>query len=306
MHQFDASHTPYLIYFLIGIIFFLFIYKKKIYYHPTLYSLLFLFFLLPVLDPEIVPSYPKIVIRFAYIPAVITGIFFLDTLYFIESKRLKKIFITFITLIAFTWTFQSITFQRYFKDQSSHYNGLITFDPDDASLLLPLSLLKAQQGDYDKALSLVNHALDVNLNDPWLDVSEMGGLLKANLLILSNQKEPGKSLAEKILANTKNNDMKYFAHLVIAKYHEKSNNLPQAMAELNTAASLGQTPDLFYRQAVIAGKMQQFTIALDFLEKAYDLNPELPRYHEFKQFLEHQIKTHQSPSPLPDPQPLTQ
>lgn len=289
MHHFDRNHLEFLLFFAaaVGILVFMLVNREK--YKYSLYSLLFFIFLLPVLDPEIVPSYPKIVIRFAYIPALFAGIFFLDTIKFFKDKRLKSLYIGCLVLIAVTWAYESVKFQVFFKDQHHHYNdydGLTRYYPEDCSLLLPLALVTAQDGDYNKALQVVNHALEVNHKDRWLDISQMGGLLKANLLVISGELEKGRTLAEKILAETRKDEMKYFGHLVLSKYYEKRGDLPTALAMLKKAEHIGETADLFFRTALVYGKMGKYPRALDYVEKAITLNPTMKKYVEFKHFIQ--------------------
>ena len=302
MHHFDQNHLEFLVYFAVALLIVVFVvksfcgafYKKRLPEGPpearnkgghSLYTLLFFIFLLPVLDPELVPSYPKIVIRFAYIPAVFAGVFFTDIFHFFKTKRLKIVYGVLLAFVAVIWIFESYSFQVYFKDQHSHYEGLIRHYPDDGSLLLPLALIKAQQGDYNKSLTLVNHALEVNPKDRWLDVSEMGGLLKANLLVIAGEGGKGKALAEKIIGETRKDGMKYFGLLVLAKFHEKKGEFPTALRMLKEAETFGETSDLFFRMAVVYGKMQNYPPALRCLEKAKNLNPELKKYRPFKDFL---------------------
>jgi tetratricopeptide (TPR) repeat protein len=285
MHHFDGNHPEYLVYFVaaVGILVFMWLNREK--YKYSLYSLLFFIFLLPVLDPEIVPSYPKIVIRFAYIPALFAGIFFLDTIRFFRNKRLKGIFTGLLVFVGVVWAVEAFTFQDYYKDQHHHYNGLTQYYPEDCSLLLPRALITAQDGDFQKALELVNHALEVNDKDRWLDISEMGGLLKANLLVITGDYEKGKSLAEKILGDTSKDEMKYFGYIVLSRYHDKTANLPAALDMLKKAGNIGETADLFFRTALVYAKMNHFSRALHYVDKAIDLNPAIKKYWEFKDFL---------------------
>lgn len=286
MHYFDIQHVQFIAYFAVAIGILWFMISRREHYKYSLFSLLFFIFLLPVLDPEIVPSYPKIVIRFAYIPALFAGIFFLETLKLLKLKRSRLFFAGLLIFIAGLWMFESFTFQVYYKDSDHHYEGLVRHYPDDGSLLLPLALIKAGKGEYNDALTLVSHALAVNHIDPWLDISDMGGLFKANLLVITGSAEEGKQLAQSIMATTHKNEMKYFGFLILAKYYEKRNQFNEALYHLQNARKLGETSDLFYRMALVYGKLGQFENALQYLESAKTINPELPKYSQFKQFLQ--------------------
>ena len=293
MQVFDLRNLEFYAFFLLALAILVLIVLKRKEYQYSLYSLLFFIFLLPVLDPNIVPSYPKIVIRFAYIPALFAGIFFLDTLQFLKNRRLRTSYIVFLVIIAGIWTVESYRFQVFFKDGNQHYQRLVKDFPDDSSLLLPLALQKAGTGDYQQALELVNHALDVNDRDRWLDVSELGGLLKANLLVITGEAAQGKTIAEKILGETKKNEMKYFGFLVLAKFHEKKHEYSTSLELLEKAESIGETSDLFFRMTIIYAKMKNYKIALLYLEKAEEMNPELPGYPELKQFILNQQSARQ-------------
>lgn len=285
MQHFDRSPIEYLLFFTAALAILAWIIIKRDHYKGSLYSLLFFIFLLPVLDPEIVPSYPKIVIRFAYIPVVFAGVFFIETIGFLKQKRLKNIVIGSVAIIALSWVTLSVAYQDYFSHQANHYKRLAVHHPEDCSLLLPLALITAQEGRLDEALSQVDRALDVNHKDRWLDVTEMGGLLKANLLVITGKLTEGKSLAEKILARTGKDEMKYFGFLVLSKYHEKHGDLPAALAMLKKAGDAGKTADLHFRTAVIHAKMGKYLPALESVDKARRLNPAAKQYAELEQFL---------------------
>jgi tetratricopeptide (TPR) repeat protein len=288
MHQFDGGHLEYLVYFGLALVVPVLLVVKRDKYKYSLYSLLVFIFLLPVLDPEIVPSYPKIVIRFAYIPAVWAGVFFIETLKFFKSKKLRTFYIGLLVLIAVIWTFELFKFKTYFKDQYSHYNdvsGLTRYYGEDCSLLLPWALITAQEGDYTRALAVVDRALAVNHKDRWLDISEMGGLLKANLLVITGEGEKGKVLAESIMEKTRKDEMRYFGYLILSKYQEKKGELTVALRMLERAKEIGETADLYFRTALIYGKMGDYKRALQVLRKAGALNPGAQNYWELEQRL---------------------
>jgi tetratricopeptide (TPR) repeat protein len=297
MNQFDASTLEYLLYFGVGLAALSLIIVKRKHYRYSLFSLMFFIFLLPVLDPELVPSYPRIVIRFAFIPAAIAGVFYLETFYLFRILSFKpvirKTFAGFLVLLALVWSFQSYMFQEYFRDQYSHYNGedgLSHHFPNDCSLLLPLALQKAKRGEFYSALVTVEHALEVNWKDPWVDISVMGGLLKANLLVITGKGEEGKTLAMSIMEETDRNEMKYFGYLILSKYHDKRGEFPEALSMLNNALKLGETADLLFRMALIYGKMEQFESSLKKIRKAIRLNPIAVKYRKFERFLLEHLK----------------
>lgn len=289
MSYFDHHTMEYTAFFIVALLLLAWLFKKRTYYRYTLFSLLFFIFLLPVLDPEIVPSYPKIVLRFAYIPALLAGIFFWESFLLLQNKRLKQVFTGLLIFIGLVWTVETFQFQQYYQDQHAHYNGLLTYFQDDASLLLPAALMKASDGEIPEALKLVNQALEINHLDPWLDMSEMGSLLKANLLIASGQTEHGRILAEKILSQTEKDDMKYFGNMILAKYYEKRGAFNRALSLLKKAQSIGETPDLLFRIALVYGQLQDFPNALNYINAAIQQTPQTKKYQEFKEFLIQQM-----------------
>ncbi|MDQ1352919.1 MAG: Tetratricopeptide repeat protein, partial [Acidobacteriota bacterium] len=247
MQQFEQYQSRYFAYFLVGLLLMVLVFLKRKEYRCTFYSLLFFIFLLPVLNPDIIPTNPRIALRFAYIPAVLAGVFFIETIQFIKHKIPRSLSIALLIVIAGAWAVESFRFQDFFKNEADHYQKLVKYYPDDGSLLLPLALQKAgtnNPGDLSVALELVNRALAMNARDRWADVSEPASLLKANLLVVSvdpSQAGEGKILAEKILAETQKKEMSYFAYLVLSKYHEKRQELPAALAMLEKAKSIGET-----------------------------------------------------------------
>jgi len=290
MHNFDSNYLEYAGYAVLAVIIFLFILANREKYRRSIYFSLFFIFLVPVLDPNIVPSYPKIVTRFAYIPAVFAGVFLWDTFSLLDNKRLKTIYIGLVIIISCVWISETLRFQGYFKDQYAHYEGLIPHDPGDSSLLLPMALISAQDGNYSRALELVDSVLEVNPQDRWLDVGDMAGLLKANLLVITGRGEEGKSMAEGILKETKEDEMKYYGCLVLSKYHEKRGEYTLALDMLKRAAQIGETADLYYRKSLVYAKMGVYPDALSELKRAKQLNPTMKKYNEFERFLRDKYK----------------
>ncbi|MCP4213790.1 MAG: hypothetical protein GY765_03990, partial [bacterium] len=86
MVSFDLHKWEYYAFFLVALAVLALVIVKRDIYRNSLFSIVFLVFLLPVLDPDIVPSYPKIVIRFVYIPAVFAGAFLMDIVAYLKSK----------------------------------------------------------------------------------------------------------------------------------------------------------------------------------------------------------------------------
>jgi protein O-mannosyl-transferase len=290
MQYFSSHHIEFLAYFVMAVIVILLLILKRQSYKFSLFSLLFFIFLLPVIDPEMVPTYPKIAIRYAYIPAIFAGIFFVESVKQIKHVNARKLLTGFLILVAVIWMAETIKFQGYYKNESRHYSDLLHYYPDDGSLVLPMALIKAGNGKTGEAIELVNHALKINDQDPWLDNYEMASLLKANLLIISGKSEPGKQLVNTILSKTHKKEMVYFGHLILATYYQKQKQFPLALQMLQKAREAGETADLYYRIALAHAYMKEFKQALEYLEKAKIMNPELSKYNQLKSFLLNLIK----------------
>lgn len=290
MHAFDHNITEYLLYTILGIIILIFLIIKRDNFKATLWSLLFFVFLIPVLDPEIVPSYPKIVTRFAYIPAIIGGVFFLEAVRILRDRRLKRIIASLIILIGVSWGIETVIFQKYFKDKYTHYKGLIPFDPEDNSLVLPWALIKAQDGKNDEALELADRVLKADNESRWLDVSDLAGLLKANLLINKGELEQGKEIAEKILWETKKDEMKYFGFLVLSRYEEKKGNIRGAIETLKKAVKIGKTGDVFFRMAVNYYGLGDYKNAIFFLDQAVKEGGMDSQYEKLREAIKKHLK----------------
>lgn len=291
MRQLEQYHMQYYIYSFIGLLLLALVIFKRKEYHSTFYSLLFLIFLLPVLAPQIIPTNPRIALRFAYIPVVLAGVFFIESIQFLKIKKQRIFFIGLLILIASAWALPLFHFQEFFKNENEYYQRMVKYYPNDSSLLLPLALQKAGAGnsaDFEKALELINRALAMNPGDRWADVSEQANLLKANLLIVSSDSsrvKKGKALVERILAESHKQETTYFAYLILAKFYEKKQEFPMAFAMLEKALAIGETSDLYYRMAIVYIKTKDFQKAFQYLEKAKELNPEMPKYVELKELI---------------------
>ncbi|MGE5340546.1 MAG: hypothetical protein ACM3SY_03605 [Candidatus Omnitrophota bacterium] len=285
MHGFDHGALEFYLYFIGFAVILALLSIKRTTYTGSLLALLFCLFLLPVLDPVIVPSYPKIVIRFAYIASVFAGVFFLDTVRLFKANGLRTLFVVMLIASSGLWAMESVVFQGYFKNKYQHYEGLIPYHPNDCSLLLPFALIKAQDGDYTEALGLADRVLTINRNDPWLDVSDMAGLLKANLLVITNHTEQGKTLAERILGETQKKEMKYYGAMILAKYHEKTKDYAMALRMLERAEKIGETADLYFRKALVYIRMGKPGDALGALRKARELDPFNAQYGKLDRLL---------------------
>ena len=286
MPYFDANSLILIGYLLIGLVVLLFVLANRDHYPMTLFSLLFLVMLIPVVNPELLPTYPKIALRFVYLPAVMAAAFFLETLFVFKNKWLKKVYAVLMLTLASIWLVQVIHFQNYYKNHNLHYQKLVIQHPDDCSLLLPWALIKARAGEVRQALQVVERALILDKGDNWVDISETAGLLKANLLVAMGALEQGKQLADTIVKNARDNGVRYNGWLIIAKYHEKKKDFAAALAALERGKQLGETADLFFRIALIYNKMDDFAGADQAIKKALHLNPENATFKQFQSYLQ--------------------
>jgi hypothetical protein len=291
MGDIDKQGIVFFIYALAALTVVVIVVLKRESFRYSFFALLFLIFLLPVIDPRVVPTGPQVALRFAYIPAVFAGALFIDIFRLFKHKRAKYVFTVLLALIACAWAFESYIFQGYFENRDRHYVGLTEHFPDDVALLLPLALQKAEKGEFPQALKLVNHALAMNTGNQWTDVSELAGLFRANLLILTGKDAEGEREAGDILQKTEKQEMIFFAHLVLAKYHERRMELADALDHLKKAEAIGETADVFKRMVLVYIQMKDPENALRYLEKAKELNPGLTGYLKLKEYIINEQKT---------------
>lgn len=281
----DRPNLLYYLLFAVGILIIAGIIYARKKFPASFFSLIFIIFLLPLLDPLLVPSHPQVALRFVYIPSIFMGVFFTEIFGIYRKKIPLYVTVVLLSAVVLVCTWKVHRFKPFFKDDANHYGRLIKHFPDDGSISLPMALRKAGHGKYGEALTLVNGTLEAGKTDRWRDDSEMGSLLKANLLVLSGQPEQGKALAEDILGQTEKKEMRYFAFLVLAKYHQERREYGEALTMLKKAQAIGETPDLLYRMSVVSMQLNETGPALEYLEKAKHLNPQLPRYDALKQYI---------------------
>ncbi len=294
MSDINIYPISYLLFSLIGISLIVFIFIKKEKFPMTIFSTLLVIYMLPVINPDMVPSYPKIALRFVYLPVVFTGTFMLEAIFCARKRSLRILLIFFLIIMSTFWFVRSVGLQRFFEDQESYYNeinGLTAYHENDSSLLLPLALNKAQKGKINEALQYIERALKFNKNDKWKDIRETGNMLKANLLIASGKRVEGKLLAEKINRETKEKEIKYFSYLVLAKYYEKEGELEQSLRLMNKAVEISETPDINFRIAVVLWKSGRINDALIHVDKAVAKVPSNKIYRRLQTALERIIIT---------------
>ncbi len=281
MSLLENNSTFFYIFFLISLSLSVYIFINREKYPNTLFSALFLLLIIPVINPDIIPSYPQIALRFVYIPVLILGTFLVEMSSMIKNKQIKRTFLVFMLGVFCLMTYKSVGYTIFFKNQNSYYNdlnGLTAYHASDPSLLLPLALSTAQNGNIGKALSLTNRALQNNKGKKWFDAYENGNLLKANLLIASGKLEDGKKIAERIKKITTKKEVKYFSNLIIAKYYEKIELYDEALSFLNFSKEIADTHDINFRIALILWKKGSAITALIYAKKALSQDPSNTMY----------------------------
>ena len=285
MKKFDDENIlPYLFVvlflLLIGIII-----KKRNKFKTSFYSLPLLFFLLPIIDPKIIASYPPIALRFIYIASCFSAIF-LSELFFLFYKKKGYIFIllAFVILLS-VYIYKYFYFQGFYKNGYTRAKKLVKNYPDEGIYKMQLALIEAKNRKYKEALYLIEKALKSNKTNRWVNIQDTGDLFKANLLILTDKKEEAKKILYKILKNTKKPNIKYICFLGFSKLYEKEGEYKKAIYYLDKAEKLFKTSDLYFRKAIIYYYMKDFDKSLIELEKAKRINPSLKNYNKLKQLL---------------------
>jgi len=291
MHSFDKFTILYLFLFLAFILFILFIIKYRHKFKFTFFSFPLFIFLLPILNPKIVPSYPNISLRFIYIFSILFSIF-ASELFCILGKNKKLFFITNIILLIliFGYTIKYFNYQTFFINEKTYFSKMNKAYPVEETFILQLSYLKANKGKYYQALSLVKKALKINKKNPWINFQGKGKIFKVNLLILTKQYKKAKNILQAILKNTYRKEHKYFSYLLYSKYYEKKKDIKKALNMIRKAEFFGETAKLFYTKAILYSKIKNYKKALASLEQAKNLHTSIENYKDFKIFLLNKIK----------------
>jgi tetratricopeptide (TPR) repeat protein len=290
MSDFDTGSLMLLFYLLIGLAVVIFVIINRDHYPMTLFSLVLSLMLIPVLNPELLPTHPKIALRFVYLPAVLAGAFFWETVSVFRSTFLKRVYLVLLFTLSAVWLTQVIHFQGFYENHRQHYQKMVALHPDDCSLLLPWALIQAQERELRQALQIVDRALILDKADRWIDISESASLLKANLLVAAGSLEPGRILAEKIVAGAEDAGVKYNGWLILAKYHEKREDFQAALGAIKKARTLGETGDLYFRMALIYDKMANFDDAIRAIRKALERHPGNETFNEFEAYLKNKYR----------------
>ncbi len=290
MKEFDSTKFEY---YLLAILFFiliLFIYKYKNTLKFSFYPIPALFFLLPVINPNILPSYPSISMRFAYGSSVFASILMGEL--FTKSLKFKnKAIVYTITLVLiFFYSYQYLKFQKPFKSNKIYLKTLTKAYPNEGSLKLRLAYIKARKGKFKDALILTEEAIKLNNTNKRLYLKEDASLFKANLLLILNKREEARKIASQIYKNTKHNKSKYYAFLLLSKYYEKKRDWKKAIEYLLKAKKISENADLLFRLSLVYYYAGDYINSLHYLEKAKNLDSNLKYYYKLKNLILQKIK----------------
>ena len=299
MREFDNNSLEFYFLFILALAISVLIIVKRKNFEFSFFALLFLIFLFSVINPKILPSYHPIDHRFVYIPAVLMGAFFVDLILLMKNKKLRLIGITCMTIGAVIFTIQIFLFQPFFKNNNQYNSRMMNYFPDDywnepQTLFLHAQHL-AENGEYKKAIGILDHSLQVTKNNRWLKEDKSILLFKANLLIITGDYEKGQSIVENILVSAVEKDLKYYGYLILSKMYEKKGDYKKAIHLIKKGEELAATSDLYFRLSVLYLKTMDFQKSLEYLENARKINPNLKNYSKLKKvILREQIRFQKS------------
>ena len=244
----------------------------------------FLALMLPLLNPELVPSTPQLAMRFVYLPAVFGGALLVDLGSRLD-RRWKPVLITFAVVAGFALAAVNRVYQDYFHNDEVFFSRLIPSYPQDGLLLLPMALKRATEKRYAEALDLARRGAEISSRGRWADTREMAALLEANVLLVTGDPEAGFRLAQRIQRETGQDGMRFKALLIQAKYHEMRRDYVRSLVALEQAEALGNTAELYLQRCLVLAKTGRSREALAAMEKARALNPELTDFFALSRIL---------------------
>ncbi len=282
MKKFDISQNEYLFsiaffILIIGVYFFRNQLKKSFYALPLLS------FLIPVLNLNIILSYPLICMRFVYLPSIFSAILFAELLILLYKKERKYVVILFIIFSLFI--FYYFKYQPAFKGSDKNIEILSKLYPDEDNLKLQLAYIFAKKGYYKKALELTDKALELSNSNRWINIKADATLFKANLLILLKRDEEAKALIIETLKKYNKPKTKYYGYLLLSKYYERKSEYKTAIDYLKKAKDISETSDVLFRLALIHYYKKDYKNAFKYLEKAKKIDPMLKDYEKLKELI---------------------
>lgn len=292
MREFDKFTVEYILLFVLAIIILVWIIKRRDHFKLSFFSLGALIFLIPVLNPRIIPAYPGISFRFTYISTLFAAVFYTEILYYLKrgpengktgghnkkvrflsrglrdgNKLRSLLFVIFLVLLGGSFAVESFYYQVFFKNEQQ-MDIIINYYPDEEQPLFNIALRKARQGDYHQALGFINAAIEKNKTNPWKSFLVQARLDKARLLLYLDRREEGRALLEQILNTSPETSHRFQAYLRMSEYYELKTDYATAVSMLRKAETMGQTPYLFYRCAYVLSLMGKRREALEIIEKA--------------------------------------
>ncbi len=90
MREYNTMAGEYFLLCFLAIVLLAWIFKRRKNFKMSLSGLTALIFLVPVLDPIIIPAYPNITFRFAYLASIFAAVFFTEIILNVNVKKKKK------------------------------------------------------------------------------------------------------------------------------------------------------------------------------------------------------------------------
>jgi tetratricopeptide (TPR) repeat protein len=290
MKNFDKeSFLPFVLFIIFIFLVFLII-KNRYRFQTSFFSLPLLFFLIPIINPKIISSYPPIALRFIYATSLFSVIFLAELIFLLlKNKRFKGFIIIFLFLFT-GYIHRYLYFQGFYKNGFERADRFTRVYPAEGIYKIQSALFYAKKKSYEKALDLVEKAITLNKNNSWVNIKGKGMVFKANLLILTGKSKKAKLILNKMIIGSKEKEIKYYCYLTLAKLYEKGKEYKTALSYLEKGEQLFKTSDLYFRKSLIFYYLGDYEKALNSLEKAKKIDSALKNYSALKRVITDKLK----------------
>ena len=252
----------------------------------TLFAGLFLLFLAPLLNLYIMPSYPKILPRFAMIATVFAGSLYFETGELLSHRNLRRVYRIFLVLFFALMAIKVVQFQPYFQDDETNIRRRLSSTVEDVPLLSQKAIYAMKRGEFLQALAYADQALLEDQRDPWIDNADQIYNIRANILLLMGRIEEARHLIHRLIRTTDREDIRYYARILLAKTFEKQGDLPRALKTLRELDQYGDHIMTLKQKIVISARMGDFSRARALLQKLEKLNPNREEWENLKEYID--------------------
>ncbi len=290
MKTFDKELILPFIFFIAFVILIFLIVKERDKFKTSFYSIPILFFLIPIINPRIISSYPPIALRFIYLSSFFGAILMAETIFLLfENKKYRWFIIIFFFLFT-GYLYKYFYFQGFYKNGYTRAEKLVKSYSEEGIYKIQLSMFYAKQKNYEAAINLIEEGIRESKNSKWINIETKGKIFKANLLILTGKSEEAEKILSDLLKSSDQSNTRYYCYLVLSKLYEKKRDYNTALSYLIKGEKLFKTADLYFRKSLIYYYLGDYAKALNSLEKAKRINPTIKNYSPFKKLIKEKLK----------------